>query len=207
MRAITVIPGQPGSVALTDMPEPPPRRRARPGPDPGDRRLRHRRRDPERRLRGTPRRGANGWPSSGTRTWGACARAPAGSGFAAGNLVISMVRRPESRPLRQLRQRRMGHVQERPLHRARRPRPRRLRLRALPAGDRVGIAVHVPAALGNLAVLVEPTTIVAKAWEQIERIGRRSTWSPREGTHHRRRAHRAARRPAVGPARLRHLRG
>jgi threonine dehydrogenase-like Zn-dependent dehydrogenase len=39
-------------------------------------------------------------------------------------------------------------------------------------------AVVVPASLGELAVLVEPASIVAKAWEQIERIGSRAHWDP-----------------------------
>lgn len=39
--------------------------------------------------------------------------------------------------------------------------------------------VTVPAALGDLGVLVEPTSVVAKAWEQVERIGHRATWEPR----------------------------
>lgn len=38
--------------------------------------------------------------------------------------------------------------------------------------------VAVPAGLGDLAVLVEPTSIVAKAWEQITRIGSRTSWQP-----------------------------
>jgi threonine dehydrogenase-like Zn-dependent dehydrogenase len=40
-------------------------------------------------------------------------------------------------------------------------------------------AVAVPDTLGHLGVLVEPTSIVAKAWEQIERIGARAHWNPR----------------------------
>jgi threonine dehydrogenase-like Zn-dependent dehydrogenase len=40
-------------------------------------------------------------------------------------------------------------------------------------------AVAVPATLADLAVLVEPTSVVAKAWEQIDRIGRRAHWAPR----------------------------
>jgi threonine dehydrogenase-like Zn-dependent dehydrogenase len=32
--------------------------------------------------------------------------------------------------------------------------------------------------LGLLGVLVEPTSVVAKAWQQIERIGKRSKWEP-----------------------------
>ena len=33
-------------------------------------------------------------------------------------------------------------------------------------------------ALGTLGVLLEPATVIAKAWDHIEKIGRRSTWSP-----------------------------
>ena len=39
--------------------------------------------------------------------------------------------------------------------------------------------VRVEPALGPLGVLMEPTSVVAKAWEQIERIGRRAHWRPR----------------------------
>jgi threonine dehydrogenase-like Zn-dependent dehydrogenase len=39
--------------------------------------------------------------------------------------------------------------------------------------------VPVPEHLAIHAVLVEPTSIVAKAWEHIERIGHRAYWSPR----------------------------
>ncbi len=41
-------------------------------------------------------------------------------------------------------------------------------------------AVKADPALGELAVLVEPASVVAKAWDHIERIGGRSeAWSPR----------------------------
>ena len=40
-------------------------------------------------------------------------------------------------------------------------------------------AVPVPPALGDLGVLVEPASVVAKAWEQVERIGKRAHWEPR----------------------------
>lgn len=33
--------------------------------------------------------------------------------------------------------------------------------------------------LGTHDVLLKPATVVAKAWDHIERIGRRSTWTPR----------------------------
>ncbi len=40
--------------------------------------------------------------------------------------------------------------------------------------------VKVGPALGALGVLLEPTTVVAKAWDHIEKIGRRSTWAPQK---------------------------
>jgi threonine dehydrogenase-like Zn-dependent dehydrogenase len=40
-------------------------------------------------------------------------------------------------------------------------------------------AIKVDPALGILGVLLEPTTVVTKALEQIEMIGRRSFWEPR----------------------------
>jgi len=38
--------------------------------------------------------------------------------------------------------------------------------------------VAVEPALGVLGVLLEPATVVAKAWDHIEKIGARSTWAP-----------------------------
>ncbi len=39
--------------------------------------------------------------------------------------------------------------------------------------------VRIDPGLGLLGVLVEPTSVVAKAWEHIERIGRRAHWNPK----------------------------
>jgi threonine dehydrogenase-like Zn-dependent dehydrogenase len=39
--------------------------------------------------------------------------------------------------------------------------------------------VKLDPALQNVGVLVEPTSVVAKAWEQIDRIGGRAAWSPK----------------------------
>jgi threonine dehydrogenase-like Zn-dependent dehydrogenase len=39
-------------------------------------------------------------------------------------------------------------------------------------------AVRLPPSLGRLGVLVEPASVVAKAWEHVERIGRRARWEP-----------------------------
>lgn len=40
--------------------------------------------------------------------------------------------------------------------------------------------VKVPRELGELGVLLEPASVVAKAWEQTERIGHRARWKPRQ---------------------------
>jgi threonine dehydrogenase-like Zn-dependent dehydrogenase len=40
-------------------------------------------------------------------------------------------------------------------------------------------AMRVDPSLGRLGVLLEPTTVVAKAWEQIARVGQRAFWEPR----------------------------
>ena len=39
-------------------------------------------------------------------------------------------------------------------------------------------AVRMDKTLGTLGVLLEPATVVAKAWEQILAIGRRTFWDP-----------------------------
>jgi threonine dehydrogenase-like Zn-dependent dehydrogenase len=40
-------------------------------------------------------------------------------------------------------------------------------------------AVKIDRSLGLLGVLLEPTTVVSKAWEQVVRVGQRSFWEPR----------------------------
>jgi glucose 1-dehydrogenase len=40
-------------------------------------------------------------------------------------------------------------------------------------------AVRLEPRLDRVGVLMEPTSVVAKAWEHLERIGRRAAWSPR----------------------------
>jgi threonine dehydrogenase-like Zn-dependent dehydrogenase len=40
-------------------------------------------------------------------------------------------------------------------------------------------AVRVDRSLGLLGVLLEPTTVVAKAWEQVAAVGQRAYWEPR----------------------------
>jgi threonine dehydrogenase-like Zn-dependent dehydrogenase len=40
-------------------------------------------------------------------------------------------------------------------------------------------AIALPASLQKTGVLLEPTSVVAKAWEHCEKIGRRARWNPR----------------------------
>jgi glucose 1-dehydrogenase len=40
--------------------------------------------------------------------------------------------------------------------------------------------VAIDPGLGVLGVLLEPTTVVAKAWDHIEKIGRRAAWAPQK---------------------------
>jgi threonine dehydrogenase-like Zn-dependent dehydrogenase len=40
-------------------------------------------------------------------------------------------------------------------------------------------AMKIDASLGLLGVLLEPTTVVAKAWEQVSAVGQRAFWEPR----------------------------
>ena len=40
-------------------------------------------------------------------------------------------------------------------------------------------AMKIDRSLGLLGVLLEPTTVVAKAWEQVAAVGRRAMWEPR----------------------------
>jgi len=174
VRAVTVEPGSKGSLQLTEMPEPP----EADGPV----------------LVETLAVGVCGTdleivggeygvaPTGADRlvlgheSLGRIAQAPSGSGLSEGDLVVGIVRRRDPVPCA-----------------------------ACGAGDwdmcmnglytergingRHGFAserfrthpehvVKVDASLGDLAVLLEPTTVVAKAWDHIERIGQRSTWRP-----------------------------
>ena len=174
MRAITVIPGQQGSVAITDMPEPPP------GDGPvlvetqaiG--------------ICGTDLEiinGDYGWAPPGQErliigheSLGRVAEAAPGTGFDVGDLVVGIVRRPDPVPCPPCAAgdwdmcTNGGYTE------------RGIKARHGFASERYRIhpeyLVAVEPALGVLGVLLEPATVVAKAWEHIEKIGARSTWAP-----------------------------
>jgi threonine dehydrogenase-like Zn-dependent dehydrogenase len=176
MRAITVHPGQAGSAQLEDVPEPP---------------------DVDRRVLvdtlaigvcGTDAEivsGAYGWPPPGRErlvlgheSIGRVRRAPPGSGLAAGDLVVGIVRRPDPLPCENCR------VGEWDMCRNGRYTERGIKERDGFASERYSIrpefAVKVDPALGRLGVLLEPASVVAKAWEHVERIGSRAAWAPQK---------------------------
>lgn len=104
--------------------------------------------------------------------------APAESGLSAGDLIAGIVRRPDPEPCPNC------AAGEWDMCRNGLYTERGIKQRDGYAAERVRIepeyAVRVPQALGLLGVLVEPASVLAKAWEQIERIGGRArAWAPR----------------------------
>ena len=174
MRAITAIPGRRGSAALIDMPEPPP----------GDGPILVQ--TQAIGVCGTDAEiinGDYGWAPPGEErliigheSLGQVIETAAGTGFSTGDLVVGIVRRPDPVPCPPCAAGDWdmcanGMYTE-----------RGIKSRHGYASDRYRIhpeyLVAVDPALGNLGVLLEPATVVAKAWDHIEKIGRRSTWSP-----------------------------
>lgn len=175
MYALTVIPGRQHSAALVDVPEP--------DVNAGSLLVR----TLAVGICGTDAEivaGRYGWPPAGRErltigheSLGEVLEAPHASGFRPGDLVVGIVRRPDPVPCRYCAagewdmcsnglytergiKERDGYASE--------------RFRLEPA-----FAVRVDAALGSLGVLVEPASVVAKAWDHAERIGGRSrAWRP-----------------------------
>jgi threonine dehydrogenase-like Zn-dependent dehydrogenase len=111
----------------------------------------------------------------GHESLGRVRSAPAGSGFAAGDLVAGVVRRPDGCAACARDEWDMcldgGYVE-----------------RGILKADGYGATawradprflVNLDPDLGDLGVLLEPASVLAKAWEQIDRIGSRSYWQPR----------------------------
>lgn len=176
MRAITLLPGVQNSARLDDIPDPPP----------------HEGSILVRTLAlgvcGTDREivaGLYGEAPPGTErlvlgheSFGEVIEAPPDSGFAPGDPIVGIVRRPDPVPCPacaagEWDMCRNGRYTERGIKGRNGYGAERFRLE--PA-----FAIKADAALGILAVLTEPASIVAKAWNQIERIGKRSlSWQPR----------------------------
>jgi glucose 1-dehydrogenase len=103
--------------------------------------------------------------------------APAKSGFSPGDLVVGIVRRPDPVPCPNCR------IGEWDMCRNGRYTERGIKERNGFAAERFRLepdfAIPVDKRLGELGVLLEPASVLAKAWEHIERIGRRALWEPR----------------------------
>jgi threonine dehydrogenase-like Zn-dependent dehydrogenase len=175
MRAVTVEPGKAGSARLESVPDPAPQ---------GDRLM-------VRALAvgvcGTDLEilaGHIGRPPAdrprmvlGHEALGEVVEAPAGSGFSPGDRVVGIVRRPDPVPCLNC------GVGEWDLCRNGRYTERGIVALDGYASElyslEPGFAVRVSRALDLTAVLTEPASVLAKAWEHIERIGRRGAWQPR----------------------------
>jgi len=113
----------------------------------------------------------------GHENLGRVLEAPRGSGLSTGDLVVGIVRRPDPVPcpacaLGEWDMCRNGQYTEHGIKG--RHGFARERWRADPDG-----LVRLDAGLADVGVLLEPTTIVAKAWEQIDRIGGRAFFDPK----------------------------
>lgn len=112
----------------------------------------------------------------GHESLGRVVEAPADAGLTPGDLVVGIVRRPDPVPCPNCRvgewdMCRNGRYTERGI----------VGLHGY-AAERYRVppefAVRIDDALERVGVLLEPTSVVAKAWEHIERIGRRTHWEP-----------------------------
>jgi threonine dehydrogenase-like Zn-dependent dehydrogenase len=175
MRALTVVPMQAGSAEVSELPEP----SAAPGELLVD--------GVALGVCGTDREivaGEYGWAPPGRErlvlgheSLGRVREAPAGSGFAAGDLVVGVVRRPDPAPCvacarGEFDMCRNGGYTERGIKELDGYCAERWTVEA-------GYAVKLDPRLERVGVLMEPTTVVAKAWDQIERIGARGVFEPR----------------------------
>jgi threonine dehydrogenase-like Zn-dependent dehydrogenase len=112
----------------------------------------------------------------GHESIGRVAEAPSGSGLAPGDYVVGIVRRPDPVPCYSCAVGdwdfcRNGQYTEHGIKSL----DGFMREHYRAAADAV---VKVDASLGFLGVLLEPTSVVAKAWEQVERTGNRVAWKP-----------------------------
>ncbi|MGA7420182.1 MAG: glucose 1-dehydrogenase [Acidimicrobiales bacterium] len=174
MKAVTVVPGTPGSTRFDDVPEP----------------------DPELGsvvveslvvgVCGTDAEiagGTYGWAPSGEErlilgheSLGRVVE-PGPTGLAIGELAVGIVRRPDPRPcpncaVGEWDMCSNGEYTERGIKRVHGFMAERWRIEP-------EYVVRVDASLGLAGVLLEPTSVVAKAWEQILTIGQRTFWEPR----------------------------
>lgn len=175
MRAVTVIPGRAGTLRLDEAPEPPAAEGevlvatlaiGICGTD------------------GEIARGDYGWAPPGRErlivgheSLGRVLEAPPGTGLSKGDLVVGIVRRPDPVPCASCAAGEWDFCENG------RYTERGIKERDGYASERYRIearyAVRVEPALGDLGVLLEPASVVAKAWDVTERLGARAAWHPR----------------------------
>jgi glucose 1-dehydrogenase len=175
MRALTTVPLTAGSLAVTDVPDP--------TPQPGDLLV-----DAIAvGVCGTDKEivaGDYGWAPPGQErlvigheSFGRVRTAPEGSGFAPGDLVVGVVRRPDPVPCGacahgEFDMCRNGRYTERGIKQIDGYASEQWTVEA-------DYALRLDPRLVDVGVLMEPTTVVAKAWEQVERVGARAWFEPR----------------------------
>lgn len=175
MRALSVVPKREGTLAVREMPEPA--------------------RSPDDLLVdaiamgvcGTDMEiveGSYGWAPPdedhlviGHESLGRVREAPASSEFAAGDLVVGVVRRPDPVPC--------GACERGHFDMCRNGRYSERGIKEIHGyGSDVwcvdqAYAVKLDDRLADVGMLIEPTSVVAKAWDQIEKVGRRDWFEPR----------------------------
>src|ERR671932_1861119 len=175
MRALTVIPLQKGSLTVTDVPD----------PEPGDGEL----------LVdglavgvcGTDKEiaaGGYGWAPPGRErlvigheSLGRVHEAPAGSGFSSGDLVVGVVRRPDPVPC--------GACAHGQFDMCRNGRYTEGGIKQLDGYAsqhwvvEADYTVKLDPGLAEVGMLLEPTSVVAKAWDQVAKVGARAWFEPR----------------------------
>jgi threonine dehydrogenase-like Zn-dependent dehydrogenase len=176
VRAITLIPGVPHSAQLEDVPEPPDAqgsvlvRAIMLGVCGTDREI----------LAGSYGEAPPGSERLvlGHESYGEVISAPPGSRFAAGDRIVGIVRRPDPVPCPacgsgEWDMCRNGLYTERGIKGLHGFGSERFRVEP-------SYAIKVDPLLGDVSILLEPASIVAKAWDHIERVGRRfHAWEPK----------------------------
>jgi threonine dehydrogenase-like Zn-dependent dehydrogenase len=174
MRALTVLPGRTGSARLDEVQDP--------APEDGAILVQ----TLAVGVCGTDRHiveGHYGWSPPGRdrlilghEVLGRVVQAPEGSGWSAGDLLVDIVRRPDPVPCPSC------AVGEWDMCRNSRYTERGIKSRDGYCAEwfrtEPAYAVRLPAWLEAGGVLLEPASVVAKAWEHIERIGQRALWQP-----------------------------
>jgi glucose 1-dehydrogenase len=175
MRALTVIPLQKDSLAVADVPDPQPAE--------GDLLVD----GLAIGVCGTDKEiaaGEYGWAPPGRdrlvlghESLGRVRQAPPGSGFAPGDLVVGVVRRPDPVPCGacahgQFDMCRNGRYTERGIKQLDGYASQTWRVEA-------DYAVKLDPALADVGMLMEPTSVVAKAWDEVDKVGARAWFQPK----------------------------